>query len=79
VTHFLMVYDRPRGELVSITPFEDSKEALRARFAEERNHRHDPDLEIVVLAGESEDHLRTTHGRYFGQMHDLLAQMQFVA
>jgi hypothetical protein len=56
VTHFLMVYDRPRGELVSITPFEDSQEALRARFAE--------------------DHLRTTHGRYFGQVHDLLAQMK---
>jgi cupin superfamily acireductone dioxygenase involved in methionine salvage len=76
VTHFLMVYDRPRGELVSITPFEDSQEALRARFAEEHNHRQDPDLEIVVLAGESEDHLRTTHGRYFGQVHDLLAQMK---
>jgi len=76
VTHFLMVYDRPRGELVSITPFEDSQEALRARFAEELSHRQDTDLEIVVLAGESEEQLRVTHGRYFGQVRDLLVRMQ---
>jgi hypothetical protein len=76
VTHFLMVYDRPRGELVSITPFEDSQEALRARFAEERDHLQDPDLEIVVLAGESEEQLRMTHGRYFDQVHDILVQMR---
>ena len=71
-----MVYDRPRGELVSITPFEDSREALRAWFAEEHKHRQDPNLEIVVLSGESEDHLRMTHGRYFSQMHDILVQMR---
>ena len=74
-----MVYDRPRGELVSITRFEDSQEALRARFVEEHKHREDPNLEIVVLSGESEDHLRTTHGRYFGQVRDILVQMRKAA
>lgn len=63
--YFLLVYDRPRGELVE-TPqeFADHLEALDARF-ERENADPNPDHEVIVLGGESLESLVDTHARYF--------------
>jgi hypothetical protein len=67
---FLIRYDRQKGQLLSIAQFGGSdfaaanKELLRAETA-------DPGLEVVLLQAESEDQLRATHGRYFGESREL--------
>jgi hypothetical protein len=63
--HYLIVYDRPQGELVQFERFTDGQEALSHRFALERAFRDNPDLEIVVLGADSAGTLTRTHGRYF--------------
>lgn len=59
------MYERPKGKLLSIVEFSDADEALDARFAAERIHRGNPDVEVVVLSAKSEEVLRRTHARYF--------------
>ena len=63
--HFLLVYERPRTRLVRMVEFADRGAALEARFAAEREHRGNPDIEVVVLSAASEQVLRQTHARYF--------------
>ncbi len=75
MTHFLMVYDKPRGELLAVEEFDDSREALSARFKRERQHGSQGDVEVVVLSADSIDDLRRTHGRYFKQAQDLADAM----
>jgi hypothetical protein len=64
VRHFLLVYDRLRGELLEEREFSDRSEALKARFAAERAGRPDH-IEIVVLHADSPETIRRTHARYF--------------
>jgi hypothetical protein len=63
--NFLLVYDRSKGELLSMTEIADHTEALRARFDAEKRHRDDASIEIVVLSASSEADIRHTHARYF--------------
>lgn len=65
VKHFLLVFDRSEPRLLDITPFDDAAKALTERFAAERRHRDNADIEIVVLTAESKDALKRTHSRYF--------------
>ena len=65
VKHFLLVFDRPAGNLLRMQEYVDGREALRARFDAERSYRHDPSIEVVVLSAESEAVLHRTHARYF--------------
>ena len=77
MTHFLMVYDRKKGELIDeIVPFADGWEALHARFEHERIYRDEPDIEIVVLTSPSIERLRRTHARYFEGAWQLLAKLE---
>ena len=69
--YFLLVFDRREGRLLNETDFQDSKQALAARFAAERLHRGMPDVEVVVLGAESRDVLRQTHARYFQDLPSL--------
>jgi hypothetical protein len=71
---FLIEYDRPRGEIVTLESFEDfdrtlADEArleleLRLNLEESRN-------EVVLLKAVSEAALRRTHGRYFASLTEL--------
>jgi spore cortex formation protein SpoVR/YcgB (stage V sporulation) len=72
--NFLVVYNRRTGE-VSIQEFsaDQDREAIRARFEAEAQHRGEPDIEVVVLNADSEDTLRRTHGRYFYTAAQLVA------
>lgn len=64
---FLIVFDRIRGQLVEIREYgpTDRERALADRFERELDERHQPQIEVVLLAAESLDALRQTHSRYF--------------
>lgn len=61
-----MVYNRRTGDS-SVREFPEGhgREAIRERFTQERLHRGDPDIEVVVLGSASKDELMKTHSRYF--------------
>lgn len=60
MTYFLLVYDRAAGTLRSLDAFANASEALRARFAAERENHDRQNIEIVAMTAGSEDELRTT-------------------
>lgn len=66
---FLVEYDRRNGE-VDVTQFENAATAMSARIKLERAAR--PHVEIAVLASDSLESLRATHGRYFSSASQLL-------
>lgn len=67
MTYYLLVFNRPRGELVTeIEEFADQRAAMAERLRLEIENRDNPDLEIVVLGAESRTALENTHSRYFG-------------
>ena len=64
MTSLLLIYDRRKGELLEEREFSERSEAMRARFAAEREGRPDH-VEIVVLNADSAETNRRTHSRYF--------------
>jgi hypothetical protein len=69
---FLVTYDRHRSRLLDeVRQFEDRSEAYRALHDAEQAHRGDQNVEVVLLAGESEADLRWTHSRYFETVSEL--------
>jgi hypothetical protein len=65
VNHYLVVFDRSKGEVLRHKRCDDRNDALAARFAAEREHSGDPEIEVVVLGARSWDDVKRTHGRYF--------------
>lgn len=65
MNHYLMVYEREQGRVLHLEPCPDAVSAMRARFAAERLHRANRDIEIVILGAQTEAALRETHARYF--------------
>jgi hypothetical protein len=64
--HFLLVYDVAKQELVSAPEEFHDAAAAAARYAElEREHRDDPNLEIVLVGSDSIETIKQTHGNYF--------------
>lgn len=61
--YFLLDYDHDTSE-VSVTPIEDTSEALAA-YSEREREVLGSSHEVVLFYGESEDDLRRTHARYF--------------
>ena len=63
--HFLIVFDHKRNELLQADPFTDAQEAA-TRYAQlEEEHRHETDLEIVLVGSDSIETIHRTHGHYF--------------
>lgn len=75
MSHFLVVYDRTAGELVSLDQFESASSAMQARFRAEAEHRGRKDVEVVALTAASEEDLRRTHGRYFLGLDELASRI----
>jgi hypothetical protein len=73
VNHYLVVFDRAKGKIIRHQSYRNRDEALGARFEEERKHRRDSEIEVVVLGAASWDALRHTHGRYFKRFDQLAA------
>ena len=68
-----MVYNRRTGKsTVREFPEGAGREAIRERFATERRHRNNPDIEVVVLGSSSRDELMKTHSRYFRSAEEIL-------
>lgn len=63
MTAYLIQYHRLTGK-VSYEEFNSLRDATLARLRLDRTNE-DPDLEIVAVASESEEHLRVSHSRYF--------------
>lgn len=64
--HFLLIYDRRRGQLIEAPrEFSDAAEAASAYAELEEQHRDDQHLEIVLVGSDSLDTIRRTHGNYF--------------
>jgi hypothetical protein len=71
---FLIEYDRQKGRLVNMVPFEDGQQAVaqRARLEMElRLHRLQVEHEVVLLDAETEEAMRSTHRRYFEDLEEL--------
>lgn len=75
MAHFVLIYDRPAGQLVRKQQFDSNAEALSARFEAEHEFRGRPEIEIVALTAESEEELMRTHGRYFLDLAQLVDRM----
>lgn len=71
MNHYLVVFDRSTGKLLQRKQFSDVNDALEARFEAEREHRGNPNIEVVVLSARSVDALMHTHGRYFKRLDQL--------
>lgn len=65
MNHYLIVYEREKGRVLRLEPCHDAATAMRARFAAERVHRANRNIEIVILGAQSEAALHETHARYF--------------
>jgi hypothetical protein len=63
--HFLLVFDRREGRVLSKQEFDTRSAAMAGRFEAERLHKDNPDVEVVVLGAKSVDALKRTHARYF--------------
>lgn len=64
--HFLLVYDHELQELVGPPrEFSNPSEAAAAYSELEREHRHDSNLEIVLIGADSLETIKNTHGNYF--------------
>lgn len=77
MNYFLLTYDRRRHKILAVAefPLEERDRALSERAALVRQHRENPDLEIVLLGANSFDDLKKTHSRYFKTV-DQLAKRQ---
>lgn len=73
MTHFLLVYDLSGGRVLLLEEFVDADRAaaLEKRFALEREHASDPNLEIIVLTAPDRAALEATHARYFKNVQEL--------
>ena len=68
--YFLIEFDREHEQLLRLTEYANSTEAIDERFRRELEIR-DEDLEIVVLGAVNKEALIHTHSRYFNQNRDL--------
>lgn len=64
--YFLIEFDREHEQLLRLTEYANSTEAIDERFRRELEIR-DEDLEIVVLGAMNKEALIRTHSRYFNQ------------
>ena len=71
--NFLVIYNRRTGaSTLQEFPEGSGREAIRERFAQERLHRGNPDIEVVVLGSSSRDELLKTHSRHFRSAGEIL-------
>jgi hypothetical protein len=64
---FVIVFDRPRGEILEMVEFPATERdiALKELFEREERFRDRHNVEVVMLGSDSVETLKRTHGRYF--------------
>jgi hypothetical protein len=76
VTQYLVRYRRSTGDLLHFEDLgPDRAAAMDRRLDEERAHKDDPDVEVVLLTASSREALIRTHARYFKSMPELAAAL----
>jgi hypothetical protein len=65
IKHFLLVYDIVGGSADVEAFGTDYERAVEAYNEAERQHRDDPDIEVVLLGSDSVETLARTHSSYF--------------
>lgn len=75
--HLLVAYRRSTQELLAHKAFTEGEldRAMEERLRLDLEHWHEDDVEIVVLTSDTEEALRSTHGRYFLTGPDLAARI----
>jgi hypothetical protein len=75
MSSYLLVYNRRTGELQHevYSGVDGRARALHRRLEIERS-RPSSDIEVVVLAADSLDRIRQTHGRYFASSSGLIRE-----
>lgn len=73
MSSYLLIYNRRTGQLrhEEFVGDQGRKAAMRRRLEVEKS-RPSADIEVVVLAAESLDQIKHTHGRYFSSTSDLV-------
>ncbi len=69
--YFLVIYNRPRTEIITLQEFGDYRSAATERRARELEYRSRPDIEVVVLGAENKSAIEKTHSRYFKNEREL--------
>lgn len=64
---FVIVFDRPRGDILELLEFAESEReaAFEQLFALERRYETQSDIEVVMLGSDSLATVKRTHTRYF--------------
>jgi hypothetical protein len=76
VTQYLIRYRRSTGELLHFEDLGlDRAAAMDRRSEEERAHKDDLDIEVVLLSASSREALLRTHARYFKSVPELAAAL----
>lgn len=66
LVHFLLVFDHDAGELIEQNEFgEDAEAAVAAYSACEERYRDKDRIEVVLIASDSIETIRSTHSNYF--------------
>ena len=65
--HFILVYDRPKGEIRDLQEFAEGQadEAQERLFDLELQERLEPQIEVVMISAPSREALEQTHSQYF--------------
>ena len=76
MTQYLIRYRRSTGDLLQFEDLgPDRAAAMDRRFEEERAHKGDRDIEVVLLTASSREALIRTHARYFKSVPELAAAL----
>ena len=76
MTQYLVRYRRSTGNLLQFEDLgSDRAAAMDRRSEEERAHKDDSDVEVVVLTASSREALIRTHARYFKSVPELAAAL----
>ena len=63
--HFPLIYDMQTSRFKDQREFDDSSEATAAYEAAERSHLLDGHVQIVLVASDSLETVKVTHGNFF--------------
>ena len=76
MNQYLVRYRRSTGDLLQFEDLgSDRTAAMSRRIEEEKVHRDDPDIEVVLLTASSREALIRTHARYFKSVPELAAAL----
>jgi hypothetical protein len=78
-SQFVLVYDIRAGQLAHVERFDDPHAAADAVIQLEKHHAGDAHIHVVMLAGESLESIKATHGTYFRDASDLLGSLAAAA